>query len=48
MMTGLRHPALPRTVGWKMVHATVVLSALVGVSGPSVLKSVPEPAAKQL
>jgi hypothetical protein len=31
-----------------MVHATVVLSALVAVSGPSLVKSVPEPAGKQL
>jgi hypothetical protein len=48
MMTGLRHPALPSTVGWKIVHATDVLSALVAVSGPSLVKSVPEPAGKQL
>src|ERR1700733_15661147 len=48
MMTGLRHPALPSTVGWKIVHATDVLSALVAGSGPSLVKSVPEPAGKQL
>src|SRR5579863_7617825 len=46
-MTGLRHPDEPRTVGWKIVHATDVLSALVAVRGPSDVKSVPEPAGKQ-
>jgi hypothetical protein len=35
-------------VGWKIVHDTDVLSALVAMRGPSDVKSVPDPAGKQL
>ena len=45
-MTGWGSSAEPRTVGRKIVHDTDVTSPLVAVSGPSVVKSVPEPAGK--